>query len=76
MIEEEKLRALFCEVLGHDAPMTWDTGFDFRESEVDSLDMATFALRIQEATGRRISDADLPQLRTLNALQQFLGFTD
>jgi acyl carrier protein len=76
MIDEKKLRMMFCEVLGHDAPMVWEDGFDFRESEVDSLDMATFALRIQEVTGQRISDADLPQLRTLDALQQFLGLTD
>jgi len=68
MISEALVRKLLISVVKNDGPIKWDGKFDFREGDVDSLDIVSFALKLEEETGLRIPDEKIGELRSIEAV--------
>lgn len=68
MISEGDVRAALRQVLKTEAVERWPVDFDFQDGAMDSLDLATFALLLDERHGVHIPDERLPELRTIRAV--------
>lgn len=68
MIDEVAVQKLLSEVVKDEAPMSWDVDFDFRKNNLDSLDIVTLALKLEDLVGIRIPDANIEELRSINSV--------
>ncbi len=66
-INEADVRAALFQITRSQAVNGWALDFDFLSGALDSLDHATLALALEEKHGLKISDDDLPKLRTIGA---------
>lgn len=72
MIDTNQMRRILCSVLKSEEPMGWAEDFDLRNGAVDSLDMVSFALKLEEASGIHVPDSDFERMRTFKDVRQVL----
>jgi acyl carrier protein len=68
---EGDVRAALREVTKSTISDSWSADFDFLEGAIDSLDHVTLALLLDEKHGLKISDDELPRLRTIASIVKF-----
>ena len=71
MIPEESIRGILCEVIKSDEPKSWALDYVFAEDDLDSLDLANFALLLSERCELTIEDDDLEKLRSIQDVMAF-----
>jgi acyl carrier protein len=70
-IMEADVRAALRQVTKSVVSDSWSRDFDFLEGAIDSLDHVTLALLLDERHGVKISDDELPRLRTIASIVEF-----
>lgn len=73
MISEESIREILCEVIKSDEPKSWALDYVFVGDDLDSLDLANFALLLSERCELMIEDDDLEKLRSIQDVMEFAG---
>lgn len=73
MLSENDIRKMLCGVLKSDDALSWPADFSFREDALDSLDLVTFALSIEEATGLKITDQELGEMTSIANVMEYLA---
>ena len=68
MIDENLVRKILISIVKTDEPNSWDIHFDFREHSLDSLDIVSLALKLEEASGVRIPDESIGELRSIHSV--------
>jgi acyl carrier protein len=63
---------MLCGVLKGDDALSWPADFNFREDALDSLDLVTLALLIEEATGLKIADQELGEMTSIAKVMAYL----
>ena len=72
MLTERDIRDILCSVLKSEDARGWATDFDFREDALDSLDVVTFGLKLEEAAGIKVTDQELSEMTTIGKVVAFL----
>ncbi len=67
MIEEKNVRELLMSIVKNKEPLTWDSNFDFRDTDLDSLDIVALALKLEELSGIRIPDDSISEIRSITS---------
>lgn len=62
---ENKLRDILKKITKDENPDKWDRGYIFYPGEIDSLDMATFALSVEEVFDVKVSDEVLANMYSI-----------
>jgi acyl carrier protein len=70
-VTEADVRSALREVTKSDTVDAWNVDFDFLQGAIDSLDHVTLALILEERHGIKITDDELPPLRTIAAIVEF-----
>jgi acyl carrier protein len=71
VISENAIREILCEVTRSDAPKSWAVDHVFLDDDLDSLDLANFALLLSERCDMTIGDDDLGKLESIQAVLKF-----
>lgn len=71
MISEADVRKALQKVVPSAPVADWAVDFEFTEGALDSLDVATLALHLDEEHGLKIPDSDLPALTSIRAIVDY-----
>jgi acyl carrier protein len=71
MISEADVRKALQKVVPAAPVATWSVDYRFTEGALDSLDVATLALHLDEQHGVKIPDGDLPALTSIRAIVEY-----
>lgn len=67
---ENKIRNILKIITKNDDPTNWGAEYIFYPGEIDSLDMATFALNLEEAFNVKIPDDILANMYSIENAEQ------
>jgi len=73
VLSENDIRKMLCGVLKSDDALSWPADFNFREDALDSLDLVTFALSIEEATSLKITDQELGEMTSIAKVMDYMA---
>lgn len=69
---EEKIKNILKKITKNDKPDMWDEEYQFYPGELDSLDMATLAMNLEEEFSIIISDEMLSNINTLTNIKDYI----
>ncbi|CAN5364193.1 hypothetical protein BH10PSE19_BH10PSE19_17230 [soil metagenome] len=75
MISETQIRDVLYKVTRSKDVYEWPSEYDFSLDSLDSLDYSTMALIIDEKYNIKISDKDLPELKSIKLVIDYLTNT-
>ena len=70
---EEEIRKILKTITKNNDPTTWDQTYIFSPGSLDSLDMATLALTLEEKFAIKISDEDLVKITTISSIEDYVN---
>jgi acyl carrier protein len=76
MITEADVRKALQKVVPAAPVSAWAVDFRFMDGALDSLDLATLALHLDEQHGLKIPDSDLPALTSIRAVVEYASRKD
>lgn len=71
MISEDDIRSALSRAIGTSSPEKWAIDYNFLESEVDSLDHATFLLALEEDFEIFVPEENVADLDTIKSVLAF-----
>jgi acyl carrier protein len=71
LIREDDIRSALSRAIGTSSPDKWAIDYNFLESEVDSLDHATFLLALEEDFELHVPEENVADLDTIKSVLTF-----
>lgn len=73
MVNETHVRDILFKVTRSKDVYNWAAEYDFSQDSLDSLDFSTMALIIDEKYNVKISDHELPELKSIKLVVDYLA---
>lgn len=72
MNTQQQLRDILSSITKNSTPQEWPADYVFAPGDLDSLDIATLALNIEETLSVTVDDEDLPELNSIDSILRLL----